>query len=645
MCGISGLIGSGNQTESVEAMVKSMHHRGPDDSGVQTIQVGDRQVVLGNTRLSIIDLSAAGHMPMANPDTGNWIAYNGEVYNFKDVRRELEGRGITFRSHTDTEVILKSYEVWGAACVQKLRGMFAFAIWDAEKRELFVARDRIGKKPLYWHQTKNGEFLFASEVRTLLASGKIDRKLDRVGVETYLFNGFVISPRTILQNVQQLLPAHWMRVNLDGKIVETQRYWWLPEPAPEASWTPEREAEVIEEVRAAMDESVKLRLVSDVPIGAFLSGGLDSSAVVAIMAKHSDARTFAVTFNEDKFDESPFSNWVAKKFNTNHTEVRLTRHDFMRWLPDALASQDQPSFDGPNSYCVSRATKEKGVTVALSGLGGDELFGGYGYFDRTSDRLALFHRVTSAFPTAIRSLITRSQEAAPFRTAGPWAVLEMFSYAQNGLDNNRASAFASYQTRAMTFPIWTRRKLQSTPLTEPLAYGLPCEFVDFVDERNNDNVMLGEISRLATFLFLGERTLRDIDTMSMGVSLEVRAPFTDHKFIESVWKIPSRVRCAGVPYKPMMWKIAKAFLTEEYPYRKKQGFVFPFEQWVRENDFFGLMKSTLLDATLAQSIGFDPHSIRAFTREFERGVLPIRWPSLWSLFSLFSWCQRNRVIA
>ncbi len=306
MCGITGFIGKAGQRDTVARMVTSMHHRGPDDNGLTVIDMGEREVILGSTRLAIIDVSPAGHMPMHNPDTGNWIAYNGEVYNFVEVRDELIKLGVTFRSGTDTEVILKSYEQWGEACLQKLRGMFAFAIWDNKRHNVFFARDRIGKKPLLFARAPNGDFLFASELRTLLTSGFVEPKLDPVGLEVYLFNGFLIAPKTLVQGVTALMPAHWMRVNLSGEITETRRYWSPPEGIGHVKLSEQQLEERIEEIRYEMQRAVALRLVSDVPLGAFLSGGLDSSAVVALMARAtSDVRTFAITFDEVEYDESP----------------------------------------------------------------------------------------------------------------------------------------------------------------------------------------------------------------------------------------------------------------------------------------------------------------------------------------------------
>jgi asparagine synthase (glutamine-hydrolysing) len=281
VCGIGGIIGRpdpAGQRAAVERMVARMRHRGPDDRGVEQVVGENFAVTLGAARLAIIDLSPAGHMPMADEATGNLIVFNGEIYNFRELRRELEARGEAFRSGTDTEVILRAYKHWGPATVGWLRGMFAFAIWDARNHELFLARDRLGKKPLYYASAP-GLFIFASEVRAVVASGLVPACLDPEALEVYLWNGFVVSPLTMVAGVRSLLPGWWLRVGPDGAVIEAGRYWRLPEPVGRAA------ADGVDGVRAELEEAVRLRLVSDVPLGIFLSGGLDSSTSTALAAR------------------------------------------------------------------------------------------------------------------------------------------------------------------------------------------------------------------------------------------------------------------------------------------------------------------------------------------------------------------------
>jgi asparagine synthase (glutamine-hydrolysing) len=366
MCSIAGIFGRGEQ-EVVVRMNEAQRHRGPDDQGI--VQCED--VVLGNTRLAIIDTSAAGHQPMHDPETGNWITYNGETYNFKELRRELGGE---WASNTDTEVVLRAYRRWGADAFRRLRGMFALAIWDNQRKRLILARDPLGIKPLYYYAAKD-QLIFASELRALLASGLVPRRLSAAGLDSYLANGSVAAPLTIIDGVRQLLPGHYLE-SVEFKEIEFA--------VPRSDEVPDCRDEAVARLRAGLEESVRAHLVSDVPLGVFLSGGMDSSALVALMSRISEQRpkTFSVVFDEATFTEAPFSRAVAARFQTDHTEITLNEDRLLSILPEALAAIDQPTMDGINTFVVSQAVKNAGITVALSGLGGDELFAGYPSFRR-----------------------------------------------------------------------------------------------------------------------------------------------------------------------------------------------------------------------------------------------------------------------
>jgi len=637
MCGIAGLISPNGSPQIVDRMVTAMRHRGPDDQGVEAVGGSAVQVILGNRRLAIIDLSAAGHMPMYDPQTGNWITYNGEVYNFAQVRAELMALGDTFQSGTDTEVILRAYARWGHACVDRLQGMFAFAVWDLAAQELYLVRDRMGKKPVYYCQS-SGQFVFASEVRTLLASGLIARRLNPTALESYLFNGFVISPQTIIEGIYSLLPGHWMRVSVAGKILETQAYWHLPAEA-----AGQTRIEAMAEIRQRLEEAVQMRLVSDVPLGAFLSGGLDSSVIVALMARAGgDVRTFSVTFDEGEFDESPYSNWVAKQFQTRHTEVRLRPAEFEAWLPQALQAIDQPTFDGLNTYYVSRAARESGLTVALTGAGGDELFGGYDFFKQVPT-LASLARLGQFVPAPLAEILQDQQSARGTGVAGPLKTLELL----RGLKGQSRwdTWIAAYQTAQMHFPSWMRATLLSKALEadKRVWYGLPEDYRAFLGEGNPQDSGLGQVSRLAALLFLGERCLRDIDAMSMSVSLEVRAPFTDHKLIESVYRVPPAVRCAGAPDKPFEWQLVQPYLGADYPYRKKQGFIFPFQRWLNSANFQGQFQALLNEADLVEGVGLNSIGLQTLFQVFQQDSRRMPWSRIWSLYVLLHWCRENQV--
>jgi asparagine synthase (glutamine-hydrolysing) len=633
MCGIAGLIGADASREPVERMVTALRHRGPDDCGVEVVELAASRVALGSTRLAIIDLSQGGHMPMRDGPTGNLIVYNGEAYNFRELRSALQALGEEFVSRTDTEAVLKAYARWGPACVTRLRGMFAFAIWDAEKRELFLARDRLGEKPLYYRA--GAAFAFASEVRALLASGLVERRVDGAALDVHLFNGFLVSPLTLVRGVFSLLPGHWMRVSSTGQVLETRRYWCLP--PIEAPAAPVEE--VLEQARACLVDAVRLRLVSDVPLGAFLSGGVDSATLVALMARlGSENHTFSITFEEPTYDESVHSRRAADALGTRHHEVRLRRADFMGWLPDALAAIDQPTFDGLNTYSVARAAKEHGLTVALSGTGADEIFGGYPFF-RTVPWLARLAPFTRLAPTRLAAWLQRMD----WPPAGIAKTLELLSFAA-GCATRSAATAAAYQTAQLLHPIWVRRRLRAEASASEVSwFGLPPAFVDALRADCEGAGPLERVSRLALRLFLGERCLRDADSMSMGVSLEVRTAFTDHVFLESILRIAATRRCSGAPDKPLEWRLAEPLLGAQIPRRRKQGFIFPFELWLRQADMARTMREAFHDDQLVLSVGLCPNALRQWAERFSDAHRPLPWSRLWALYVLLNWCRLHRV--
>ncbi len=502
-----------------------------------------------------------------------------------------------------------------------------------------ASRGEVCKKPLYYCTPTPGLFLFASEVRALLQSGLVARRLDPAGLEVFLWNGFLVAPLTLVAGVRSLLPGHCLRVSADGQVDQPVGYWRLP-AHPSAS----DRRDIQEMIRACLEEAVALRLVSDVPLGAFLSGGLDSSTIVALMARASDrVKTFSIVLEEKPYDERAFARWVANRFGTGHTEVEITRQQFCTWLPAALAALDQPTFDGLNTYCVARAAKESGLTVALSGLGGDELFGGYPFF-KTGPSLAEMVRLLNILPRTVLRPLATWLTRSPVRLSGPWKLLE----ATNNLpDIHQVTVrrVCAYQIAQCLFPTWVRRRLYVDSLpVEKVSFGLPHEFLAFLSaELAASEPPQETLSRLALRLFLGERCLRDTDTTSMAVSLEVRAPFTDHSLIETVWAVPAPQRCAGSPNKPFQWTLVKPYLGPDYPVRPKQGFTFPFQEWLHERQVFDIIQTTLGDATLLQEIGLDPSAVQQLMNAFQRSGSALPWSRLWALFVLCYWCAQNRV--
>ncbi len=396
MCGIFGMVAHNARIPDgvLERGTQSLAHRGPDDSGTIVLRdsiPGPVEIGLGNRRLAILDLSPFAHQPLHDAETGNWIVYNGELYNFREIRHELEP-GTRFVSHSDTEVVLKAYARWGERCLAKFRGMFAFAIWDAGRRRLFLARDPMGIKPLYYAQA-GSYFLFASEVRTLLGTGLVPRQIDSAGLINYLTFGSAYDPLTLVEGVRALPPGHTL--TWESGSLRRSSYWDLVDEPSDAGGTSEsvsaqNEKQACERLQPILEEAVRMQLVSDVPVGVFLSGGIDSSALVSILSRSGvTASTFSIVFREADFSEAEHSRAIAAKFHTDHHEINVSQTDVLAAIPDALGAMDLPTMDGVNTYFVSRETRRAGVKVALSGLGGDEVFAGYSTF-RTVPRMERF---------------------------------------------------------------------------------------------------------------------------------------------------------------------------------------------------------------------------------------------------------------
>src|SRR6266403_6397350 len=371
MCGIFGVVSRGSRlpADFLPQAARSLAHRGPDDSGTILLKAADQEIGFAHTRLSIIDLSPLGHQPMQDPVSGNWIVFNGEIYNFRELRKELEGAGVEFKSHSDTEVILAAYRVWGESCLTRLGGMFAFALWDAPRKRLLLARDPMGIKPLYYHQSKQN-FIFASEVRTLLQTGLVPRKADPTGVLSYLEFGSVYEPWTIVEGVMAVPPGHVLTV-ADGSV--SSREYWSPLQASSRAESDASSGNGIatgDQLPAILRDAVLSHLVSDVPVGVFLSGGIDSSALVAVLSHNGvRANTFSLVFQEEEFNEGRYSREVARRFGTEHQEIPASQKDTLAVLPEALCAMDQPTIDGINTYLVSAKARAAGVKVALTGLG------------------------------------------------------------------------------------------------------------------------------------------------------------------------------------------------------------------------------------------------------------------------------------
>lgn len=648
MCGIAGAIGSIDPAiiAATQRMNEAQAHRGPDDEGFWTSMEGGAgrggAAAFAFRRLAIIDLSPDAHQPMIDPATGNVIIFNGEIYNYRLVRDELVRLGIEFRSRSDTEVILKAYAQWGARCVERLRGMFAFALWDARQRRVMLARDRVGIKPLYLCTVQRAGdercLLFASELRSLLASGLVSRRMNPVALSTYIWNGFVVGPQTIIEDVQ-LMPAGTIAMIDAGKVgtIEFDRYWELPE-APDRATGEER----VESLREQLHTAAQQHMISDVPLGVFLSGGIDSSAVAALATRGagSRVRTFNISFDEAEFDESRHARAVAAALATEHVDIRLDQRTFRDRLSDALASIDQPTFDAINTYFISRAVREAGMTVALAGTGGDELFGGYKSFldipraAKVGRRLALVPEpMLRVGATGVARLKAGRFGEVPPQTR--WGKLG------DGLAT-RGRLLDLYQASYSLFTQSFMNELLGGGLHPATRSGLPESRAEELESMVNGRCDWHAISTLELSCFIGERLLRDTDAASMAVSLEARVPLLDHEVIEAVAAVEPHRRFAPLGKKMLLRELALGDLDPALFDRPKSGFVLPIDRWCREQ-LQGELTATFGDAELCVSVGLDQKSILRLWHAFLAEAPGIYWSRVWSLFVLLAWSRAHRV--
>ncbi|MCI0651680.1 MAG: asparagine synthase (glutamine-hydrolyzing) [Planctomycetes bacterium] len=642
MCGIAGAIGIVTPAlrAAVERANSCLAHRGPDGEGLWSgVPAGAAApgAVLAHRRLAIIDLSAGAAQPMADPLTGNVIVYNGEIYNFQEIRSELERGGARFRTTSDTEVLLRAYAAWKEEALGRLRGMFAFVLWDAARGVALLARDRVGIKPLYWALARPpGEspaLLFASEVRGLLGMELVPRKLSRAGLSTYLWNGFVVGPETIIDGIREFPAGSFAEVDPRAPRLEPRRYWELPRATPGSA--------TVDEVAHELDTAARQHLISDVPLAVFLSGGVDSSAVTALAARAGQGlvKTFNVSFEEEAYDESKAARAIATAVGAEHHEILLRQETFRAQLPAALRSLDQPSFDAINTYFVSRAVREAGITVALAGTGGDELFGGYKSFEEVP-RARRAGGALSFLPApmlgAFAALLTRAK-VGRFGEVPPqtrWGKLGDVLAARGNL-------LAVYQT---FYAIYTRSFLEeiaAKEITETTMYGLPPERARELTARTNGAQAWHAVSMLELALFLGERLLRDSDCASMAVALELRVPLLDHRVIESLAGLEAAERFAPIRSKRLLKEIALRGVDRALFARPKMGFVLPIDVWARDR-LREDVAAVFADRALVAGAGLDSSAIQKLWRAYQAGAPGLYWSRIWSLYALLTWCREQR---
>lgn len=564
--------------------------------------------------------------------SGTTICYNGECYNYRQLRAELEMLGHRFETNTDTEVVLVSFVQWGEAALDRLRGMFAIALWDPIRKQTFLVRDRLGIKPLYYYEDRQG-VLFSSEVRSLLSSGLISRNVDRESIVSYLWHGFIPGDRTIVEGIRLLPPGSVMSVDSAGKILSVRRYWELPAKAQNHTNT--------KDVADELQEAIGLRLVSDVPLGIFLSGGVDSSVIASIAQQISDEKlkTFNVRFEEAAFDESSFARDVATALGTDHHEILLTEQNFSDTLDEALSSLDQPTFDGINTYFVSKAVKEAGLTVALSGAGGDELFGGYSSF-KDLPRAQKLASLAAILPERSRGwlagaavkIFTQNVSEVPPQTR--WGKLADVLATKGDIVN-------LYQ---VAYSLFTRNFQQELLLEDSSDsdFGIPETRFDRLSARYGKLPALTAISAMELESFVSERLLRDTDSTSMAVALEVRVPLLDHRFVEMAFGLDERDRFQPLGAKKFLRDMAIRRLPASIFDRKKAGFELPLEHWCRSRLQLQL-KESFTDLNLAHSIGLNGEAIARLWRAFEAGGSGLYWSRVWSIFVLMNWCSAHDV--
>jgi asparagine synthase (glutamine-hydrolysing) len=595
-------------------MNEAQKHRGPDDQGIVRCEFHGGEVVLGNTRLAIIDTSAAGHQPMNDPVTGNWITYNGETYNFKDLRHEIDQDPESWLSNTDTEVVLRAYRKFGTEAFSKLRGMFALALWDNQQQTLVLARDPLGIKPLYYYVSKD-QFVFASELRALLASGLVSRRLSAPGIDSYLANGSVEAPLTIVEDVKQLLPGHSLkiRINEAGCIAVSENQFTAQKPPS----TESSRKDAVARLRHELEESVRLHLVSDVPLGVFLSGGMDSSALVALMSRITaqPPKTFSIVFDEVKFTEALFSRAVAERFQTDHSEIRLSEDSLLEILPDAIAALDQPTMDGVNTFVVSSAVKSKGITVALSGLGGDELFAGYPSFRRAL-RLDAMSRMS-------KRVLRAAAGVGQFAVNGS---VQRHKFWQ--LANSEGRPEDVYRISRQLFSTDSVIRITGRNGSQHSRNG----------GRYSGDI-INTISRLELTGYMTNTLLRDTDAMSMAHSLEVRVPFVDTKLVDYVLSLPGEWKApTGVGPKPMLADAVDDLLPREFLNRPKMGFTLPFEKWLQ-----GKLRDEVASVLERSGGGLNVQAVREVWRRFLEKPQAVGWSRPWALYVLCRWCELNGV--
>jgi asparagine synthase (glutamine-hydrolysing) len=630
MCGIAGFLDVRPRQEPnlaiLERMTGAIQHRGPDAHGLR--QFGP--AALGHRRLAIVDLSPAGVNPMSNETGDVWIVYNGEIFNHANVRPELEKAGHRYRSHTDTETVIHGWEEYGPKCLDRFRGMFAFALWDDRSQTLFCARDRMGIKPFYYFWDGR-TFVFASEIKALLEHPSVPCEFEDSLLAEYLSFGYVSSEQTLYRGIRKLMPGHWLRLQLggEGAAFEIQRYWDASGAGAAAANTGWTDEEWIAECRRRLEETVRMRLMSDVPLGVFLSGGVDSSAIAALTARMTGGapiKTFSVGYEEAQYSELGFARQVAKLIGSDHREVKVGMEDFFDVLPRLIWHEDEP-ITWPSSvslYFVSQLAAEN-VTVVLTGEGSDELFAGYARYRQflRNQRWLPFYRIV---PRPLRDLLRRS--IAESNVSGAGDLRRKLQHTLLGREDRMESihldnfygAFSGSEVAA----------LLKRPSDGAAIYS---SFLKYWDESRPE---------LARLLYADQKTylvelLMKQDQMSMANSIESRVPFLDHTFVEFAASVPDRLKIRGKEQKYILKRAVEGLLPNEIIYRTKMGFPTPLRDWLRQKRAEPLLNMLLSSKGLVGEY-LRPEAVRSLVERHRAGVED-GTDRLWRLINLEIWGQ------
>lgn len=622
MCGFAGFVDFKGRSgmDVLMNMANAVSHRGPDDSGYELLSPRGVSIGLGFRRLAILDLSIAGHQPMKNPDTGDFIIFNGEIYNFREVRKELEGSGFTFHSTGDTEVILRAYQHWGKSCVDKFIGMFSIVLYDERKQKIVCIRDRAGVKPLFYYW-KNDVFLFGSELKSFHHHPSFEKEIDNNALAYYFQHGYISSPHSIFNDTYQLKPGSWLELDLNSKKISTETYWnvntFYNKPQSRMSYE-----EVLDKTEELLISAFNYRMISDVPVGVFLSGGYDSSCVAAILQKTypGQIRTYTIGFDEPGFNEAPYAKEVAANIGSDHHEYYCSFKDAMHLVPKLPEIYDQP-FGDPSAVpttLISRIAREH-VTVALSADGGDELFAGYPRHLKSLNYIKKFKGIpffarsisSNLVPGNNKSLLTADRNDKLRRVLNTRYESEMF-------DVINQTFSAGELQRLLKFPAMESEN--------PFQIG---------KELSSEVETLNKILAVDYSTYLVDDILQKVDRASMSVSLEAREPFLDHRLVEFLATVPSNYKMEGNFQKKILKDIVHKYIPKKIMDRPKMGFGIPLDKWCR-SEMKELFMDFMSDAALSQNEYINAAEVAKIRDGYMKGQLQ-NFERIWFVFVFQMW--------